>query len=236
MKNKLLAVDCRLSYKSERNLEKMGYKLVKIPENAGFDSPVSAHPDMFITKIDDCLFVDSGIHDLFTNADAQIIGCSREVCDGNFRKYPYDIEFNCVQVGDKLICNKRYTNKTILEYAEANGIAIIDVKQGYAKCSTCVVTNNAVITEDDSIAKKASEYGIEVLKVSKGNVELLGYDYGFIGGACGLIEEKLLAFNGNVFKHPEFDRIFEFCYNRSVGIVGLSDDKLNDIGSIIRID
>ncbi len=235
MKNKQLIVDCRISEKSEKCLEKMGFELIKIPQCNLFDNPVSAHPDMLMTKINNVLFIDSSIHDLFTTKSVKFVERGGEVKNNETLKYPYDIEFNCVQVGDKLICNKKYTNEVIVAYAEKNGITIIDVKQGYAKCSTCVVTDNAIITEDSAIAKKANEFGIEVLKISKGSVGLSGYDYGFIGGASGLIENKLLAFNGNILNHPDFERIFEFCYKHSVGIVCLSDEKLYDIGSIIRI-
>jgi len=235
MMNKYLAVDYRISSKSEISLLKMGYKLIKIHQSNSLEYPVGAHPDMFMTKIDEYLFVSGTVHNLFTNFGSKIIICNREVSEDHCLRYPYDIEFNCVQVGNKLICNKKYTNRTVVEYAEKNDITVIDTKQGYAKCSTCVVGDNAVITEDDSIAENAAEYGIDVLKISKGSVGLDGYNYGFIGGASGLIENKLLAFNGNLHSHPDFDKIFKFCFDRGVGIVSLSDDELYDIGSIIRI-
>ncbi len=234
--NKYLAVDSRISNDSEITLIKMGYKLIKVPQIEYLDTAVSAHPDMSMARINDVLFISSDVHESFISIGEKTVICNREGSAGEDKlNYPRDIEFNCVQVGNKLICNKKYTNSKILDYAEKNELIIIDVKQGYAKCSTCVVTDNAIITEDTSIADKAAEYGIDVLKITKGSVGLCGYDYGFIGGAGGLIEKSLLAFNGNLFSHPDFYKIFEFCYNSSVGIVSLSSGKLYDIGSIIRI-
>lgn len=235
MKNKILAVDYKISADSERTLTRMGYNLLKICENKMLDVTVSSHPDMTMSVMGDTLFVDSAIYNSFININVNAVKCSRGFSSENKLNYPYDIEYNCVQVGSNLICNKKYTNGKILEFAKKNGIRIIDSKQGYAKCSTCVVSDNAIITEDDSIERCASENGIDVLKISKGFVKLEGYDYGFIGGASGLIEKNLLAFNGDISKHPDFQKIFKFCYKYSVGIISLSADALYDIGSIIRI-
>ncbi len=187
------------------------------------------------------MFCDKTVHNLFTckmpdsNEENKIIFCDRGVDIQNNYGYPYNIGFNCVNVGNKLICNKKYSCKTVLDYAEKNGIEILDVKQGYAKCSTCVVADNAIITEDESIAWRAEENGIDVLKIEKGYVKLDGYDYGFIGGCSGLIENNLLAFNGNINLHPEYEKIHEFCKRHGVQIIGLCGREPMDIGSIIRI-
>jgi hypothetical protein len=61
---------------------------------------------------------------------------------------------------------------------------IIDVKQGYTKCSVLPVSNNAFITDDISIYNQCVSFGIDVLYVGKGDVSLPGYNYGFIGGCA----------------------------------------------------
>ena len=181
------------------------------------------------------MFVDNSVKELFTFVKNVKVLNREAVVSENIYRYPEDIEFNCVHVGKSLICNRKHTHSEIIKYAENSNINIINVNQGYAKCSVCVVSDNAIITEDDSIAKNATENGIDVLQIKKGFVKLPGYDYGFIGGSSGLIEKELIVFNGNIENHPDFDRIHKFCEHYNVKILSLSDEVLCDIGTIYRI-
>lgn len=65
--------------------------------------------------------------------------------------YPYDVSLNAAFFGDKIICNRNYVAREILDYAECNGLKLIHTNQGYSKCSVCIVSENAVITADDNI-------------------------------------------------------------------------------------
>lgn len=235
--SKLIVVSENIYPESKIKLCKMGFTLLDFKSQCSIEKSVSAHPDMFITQLGDKLIYDNAINKLFTNLRGKenIIESDMGQDSEKILEYPHNIGFNCVKVGDKLICNKKYTCSRVIKYAGENGIEILDVKQGYAKCSTCVISDNAIITEDESIAECAEKNGIDVLRIQKGHVKLDGYDYGFIGGCSGLIENKLVAFNGNVFLHPDCKRILDFCYNHSVGIVNLCDKELYDVGSIIRI-
>ena len=235
MNNKILAVDSRISENSRTKLDELGFTIIKIPQNPMFDGAVSGHSDMFISKINGELFVDNSVKELFTFVKNVKVLNREAVVSENIYRYPEDIEFNCVHVGKSLICNRKHTHSEIIKYAENNNINIINVNQGYAKCSVCVVSDNAIITEDDSIAKNATENGIDVLQIKKGFVKLPGYDYGFIGGCSGLIEKELIVFNGNIENHPDFDRIHKFCEHYNVKILSLSDEVLCDIGTIYRI-
>ena len=232
--SKILVVDENIYEKSAQSLEKLGFSLIKMPKNDVLEEKISSHPDMSVARIKNDIFIDSTIAHLFGEA-ASIKKCQRNRTSGSVYSYPESIEFNCAAVGDRLICYEKYTIKQILEYANKCGMKIVNVKQGYSKCSVCVVNNNAIITEDDSIEREANKCGIDVLKISKGHVKLHGYDYGFIGGCSGLIDENLLAFNGSIEIHPDYDRIYEFCIRHCIKIISLSNENLYDIGSIIRI-
>ena len=213
----------------------MGYEVVAIPQNPCYDKPISAHPDIFMTKINDNIFVDGAVHSMFINF--QKISCvGRGQAQTGKYKYPEDVYLNCAQVGGYLICNEKFTCTDVIQFALNSGIKIVDVKQGYAKCSVCVVSDNAIITEDAGIAETVSKNtDIDVLMIEKGHVGLSGYDYGFFGGCGGLIENNLLAFNGNIENHPDYDKISSFCKKHGVETVSLSDEGLYDIGTIIRI-
>ncbi len=231
--NKYLAVDSRLNLENCKKLESYGYNLIKIPIQSCLDEPVSAHPDMSLLKLGNVLFITDGVKDLFTNVQKiEVVGKSQLE---NKLNYPDDVYLNCAVVGNKLICNEKYIHSTVLDYAKNIGYEIVNVKQGYAKCSTCVISHNAIITEDNSIANGCAKAGIDVLKISKSFVRLDGYNYGFIGGCSGLIEDKLVVFNGNIFLHPDGKLIQEFCNKHGVRFICLCKDELYDVGSIIRL-
>ena len=110
----------------------------------------------------------------------------------------------------------------------------MDVKHGYAKCSICSVGENAIITADPSIAKTAKKNGIDVLKTEASHTRLDGYDCGFIGGASGDDGENIY-FCGNLEKHPDGEKIKEFCKKHGRGVVCLSDEPLYDYGTLFFI-
>lgn len=229
MKNKVL-LDTRINRKSVETLIKLGYEPVFIPECKNLQKPVSAHPDMSVFTIDCVIFTTRELVHLF--GDREVVVCKREE---EPLKYPKDIMFNCAVVGNNVLCKIDNTNKKVLEYLSLNNYNIVNVNQGYAKCSTCIVSDNAIITEDENIEQAAIKSGIEVLKIKKGFVNLDGYEYGFIGGASGLLNNNLLCFNGNIEKHPDYSRICGFCRKFNVEILSLNDDVLYDVGSIIAI-
>lgn len=72
------------------------------------------------------------------------------------------------------------------------------VNQGYTRCATAVVAKDAIITMDLGIRALAQFLGIDVLLVHEENVFLDGYDYGFLGGCCGLIDKNVVAFTGKL--------------------------------------
>jgi hypothetical protein len=83
------------------------------------------------------------------------------------------------------------------------------------------------------IEKALKNNGVEVLLISPGNIELKGFDYGFIGGA-GFYNNGTVYFFGNVKKHPDYDKIKQFCdsYNSDIEIL-CQDMPLTDIGSAV---
>ena len=149
--------------------------------------------------------------------------------------YPYDIEFNCALVGKSLICNRKYTNSKILEAITENGCKIINVNQGYSKCSVCIVSENAIITEDKGIANACRKEGIDVLLLETRGVKLDGYDYGFIGGSSGTLGDGRIVFASCIENHTEYKSISDFCVKYGKTPVSMSDEPLYDVGSIIEL-
>ena len=93
------------------------------------------------------------------------------------------------------------------------------------------MSENAIITADEGIAKTAAAHGIDVLKIREGYVDIDGYGYGFIGGASGACDDAVY-FCGDILSHPDGQKIADFCEKHSKRCVSLSNDTLFDVGTL----
>lgn len=149
--------------------------------------------------------------------------------------YPNNILLNCLAINNCLIGKIDFIAKEVVEYCNIKNFKLINVNQGYTKCSTCVVNNNSIITEDESISNVLQRNNFDVLKIRKGFVHLEGAEYGFIGGASGLISNDTLFFTGDITKHPDYEKINKFCLERNIKISYIENKTLEDIGGIILL-
>lgn len=156
-------------------------------------------------------------------------------------EYPSDIPYNAACTGRYLICNAAFTAAEILDFTRSSAqdsktsnlpLTLVDVKQGYAKCSVVIVDERSIITYDRGIAKSATSAGLDVLLVEPGHVELRGYNTGFIGGASGRVGGEII-FNGDLSAHPDFEAIRLFIEERCLKCVWFEGWPLTDIGSIV---
>lgn len=151
------------------------------------------------------------------------------------KDYPNNVMLNCVVLNDKLICNTKTITDEVLQMAIKDNLKIINVNQGYTKCSTCIVNENAIITSDKSIYKSCKNE-MDVLLIRQGYIELTGTDYGFIGGSSFKYNRNTLVFSGNIELHPDYESIKSFAENHNVELLSLTENTMIDIGSIIPID
>ena len=141
--------------------------------------------------------------------------------------YPHDIALNALPVGDLLFCNVRYTSPAVLALA---GEAV-DVRQGYAACSTLALTDRCIVTADPSIARAAEKRNIDVLPITPGHIALPGYDTGFIGGATAKVGNTVWFF-GDPSTHPDFAAVESACLSCGLEMRSLLDAPLTDHGGI----
>jgi len=151
--------------------------------------------------------------------------------------YPGDVALNAARIGNRLVCNEKATAPELLEAARQTGLEVINVRQGYAKCSLCIVSENAVITADEGLACSLNQAGLDVLKIIPGCIRLPGYGYGFIGGCCGKLDATTMAFAGDILTHPDGKKILSFLESHGVSSCNLLEEgeKLLDIGSILPV-
>lgn len=199
-------------------LAEHGYQIIPTENINIFHQPEQKHVDMQLLKIRDRIFT---LKDCMKKAG---------------KSYPENVLLNCLYFRDKLYGKLSAVDSMVLSYCREQNMELVNVNQGYTRCSTLVINDNAVITADKSIEKAIKNGGAEVLLISAGNILLEGFEYGFIGGA-GFRDNNTTYFFGNVKKHPDYDKIKVFCERHYSTIEILCEDKpLTDIGGAVVLD
>ncbi len=224
IKMKKIIIDARY----EKNAQKQwGSKYEIIPSFCceKIAEPVAYHPDMSLCKIGDTFISCPESYDYYKNIFGKnLIKGKTELLS----HYPYDIAYNVMVYQDIALGKEEFLDSVVKDELERQGIKLINVNQGYAKCS-CAVAKEGIITADDGIYNELVKYGVNALKITPGYVELAGYDCGFIGGATGEID-GVLTFFGDVSAHPDFEKIRNFCK-----ISYIKDFPLTDVGTFLCI-
>lgn len=217
-------------------LKREGIKVLKTEPCPDLYGAVSYHPDMFLHHVGGKIIVAA------PNAPENVL---RRLADEGFtivrgdkyisRKYPDDIAYNVARICNCAVCSVRFTDRVLLKYLYEAGVKIIDVKQGYAKCSICIVDSKSVITSDKGIYDALNRHSFDVLLVSPGHISLPDLDYGFIGGASGLISNDIIFFSGDIKAHPDFEKIESFLKKHGKKICSVDDCSLTDLGTFVPL-
>lgn len=213
-------------------LKKSGVEVIPVPDCKLLPSPVCSHADMLMFKASEKLWImEKSTYDKvdFPESDIRVITDTFEC--GTVAEYPYDIRFNAALVGDFLFCREKYISPLILENTSAK---IVDVKQGYARCSMCIVNDHSFITADTSLKNAGERCGLDVLLISPGHIILNGYNYGFIGGAS-FVKDNNVYFFGNISLHPDYKRIHDFIKSHNANEIILSDEAMYDFGGLFFV-
>lgn len=251
------------------DLRRAGHEVFELLPGDTVYEAVAAHPDIYMCRtlrtlsIDDSIKTRPDIREIYDRQMAEKLDGDSETpmipamnTEGNTAvvfqmgnigpEYPYDVPYNAVCTDKYFIHNLEYTSPILAERARAEGLELINVKQGYTKCS-CIVVGGALVTADRGIANTIEAYnsmlkedgqeedGIDLLLVEPGHVKLPGFDTGFIGGTSGQVRDKVY-FNGDLSEHPDFEKIAEFVWKHGAEPVWYSGEPLTDIGSIMYID
>ncbi len=211
-------------------LTQLGYQCIDVIPSGRVSPPICRHTDVLYKKLDNTTIIASA--------------CQRP----NFpllKKLGYRIIIN-----DKL--KPGYKTESLLNYVINNKYFIfnpktaerpdkefltvqkeINVNQGYTGCSTICVNDDAYITDDENIYKTLADNNIDCLLIGKGDIELEGYDYGFIGGASVKLNENEILFFGDIKNKEDKNRISEFMKKYNVQPIFIEGKKLKDIGSAL---
>lgn len=202
-------------------LENSGYVIRTFPGLCTVSSLVDNHPDVLLCK-------------LGAKPESPIY---EGVSDKLSPVYPNDCRYNAACTGKFFIHKLDISDSELLVAAKVNcgdELKLVDVRQGYTKCSTVIVDEESIITYDKGIAKPCEMAGMNVLLVEPGFVKLRGADTGFIGGASGRVSDEIV-FNGDLSAHPNLKKITAFIEARGLGCKWFDSYELEDIGSIITV-
>ena len=225
-------VDYRIDEIEKLNLSKLDLEVILCPPCEDLYNAVCGHPDMLIHFINEkTLLVHKSMPNQFISYlernDLKIIFSKDELKIN----YPKDIILNAISLKDFFIHILAFTDKNLLN--SINNKKLINVKQGYSKCSTAIINDQAIITSDKGICSALRYEGLDVLLLPPGDILLPGLNYGFIGGCCGLINKSQLLFYGNLDFYLYGNEVKDFLKKYGVEPIYLRNGKLIDRGSLI---
>ena len=119
-----------------------------------------------------------------------------------------------------------------MEIAKKQGKTLVNVNQSYPNCSILRLDDESAITADRGLYKALCSIGIDTLLISEGHISLPPYRYGFIGGASGVFDGRVMFF-GNIDLHPDGEKIRQFISARGKKCISLSREPLRDFGGMI---
>jgi len=211
-------------------LDSLGISALWLPDNTLVDTRLSGHADLSaINTPDKGLLLAPYLRKSPFVSSLDGLGIAygfADISQGN--TYPADAGLNICSFGEVTVCNPKTA------YMPATAGNVIPVKQGYSRCSVCVVSEKAVITADKGIAS-ALENTADVLVISQDGVVLDGFDCGFIGGAAFKVSSDKLCFSGCLDRLPDKAHILDFLDRHGVSPVYLTDSPLFDFGGAVPI-
>ena len=222
----------------QNSIKSLGIDALFMPDNPYVDVRLSGHADLSVLHLGgDRLLLAPYLKGSSFSRQLEDRGFDIQFADiEQSALYPNDAQMNVCILGNKVIYNPQTGSDAIVKYLTiGNGAIHVSSRQGYSRCSVCVVNDNAIITADEGICRSAKAHGIDVLKIRPGYIDLPGFDHGFIGGASFKISDTKLAFTGRLDSHPDAEQMIGFASLHNVDIVYITYKPAFDIGGAVPI-
>lgn len=220
------------------NLKKLNVKTI-IPtiKSKTVDDSISYHPDIVIHPVnEDTLIISPEVFDYY---DEKLKGLGIKLIKGETNlqsRYPMDIAYNVGRVDNFAFHKLQHTDSIIKSYLKNENVELININQGYSKCSMAVINQNSIITADKSIYLKLLDLGYDALLIRPGHIILEKQKYGFFGGATGNFAPNIVFLSGHINDHPDKIIIERFIKEKQVEIIYLSKEQITDLGTIICLN
>ena len=221
----------------DESLRSLEIEPIYCPSNPDIDERLSGHCDLSVLhERDNTVFLAPYLKNSVFSAELERTGCNTLYPQVNMgEKYPEDSRFNLCLLKNTFFYSPKVSSINIVDHLISNEMKPIAIKQGYCRCSTCIVNERSIITSDTTVYQRALVNDMDCLLISPGYISLEGFDYGFIGGSSFKISDDQLCFTGNINKHPDKESILAFLKKHHVYPVFLTDLPIFDIGSAVPL-
>lgn len=225
-------VDYRTTENEINSLKKLNYDVIKIPKDNNLYEAINGHTDIQLNILNKhTLIVNKNINlsfkQLLETKNINFIESDSVLSS----KYPSNISLNAYITDNYLVHNLKFTDKKILDYCKNK--KNINVNQGYTKCSILPLREKAIITNDAGIYNILKSEDFDILLLPFGDIELNGFNYGFIGGVGGMISSDSMAFFGSLDNYTFGNEVKKILYKYDIKPIYLSNTKLIDRGSLL---
>lgn len=227
-------VDYRTTSAEINALKNLNFDIIKIPKDENLYTAINGHVDIQLNILDkrhSTIIINKNIPKSFKDE----LSCKNinfiESNNTLSYEYPNNIALNAYITDNYLIHNLKFTDKKILEFCKNK--KLINVKQGYSKCSILPLREKVIITNDKGIYNTLIKENFDILLLPFGDIELSGLNYGFIGGAGGMISDECIAFFGSLENYTFGDDVKKFLYKYDIKPIYLNNGKLIDRGSLL---
>lgn len=215
-------------------LNKFNIKTFPSFEGKILKGAVKTHPDMSLFKYDEETLIASResfdyYNEIFKGTKINIINADEDPHE----KYPSDVKFNALRVGEHLICKKDVCAKNIIKRFDEE--KIINSSQGYVKCSVIDIGSEYFASDDKYLYEIIKSLGQKCILLDKGFVKIKDYDYGFIGGASGYARDKIFL-TGKIINEANRIRLEEFSREINKELIYLTEYDIFDIGTLMIME
>ncbi len=224
----MLIISNKASLEFKNFLTDQNIDFIETIDNPNLDKRIADHPDLSLFVLDrDNIVVAEEVFPYYKDklSSKNLIKGS-SVC----KKYPEDCIYNLFTFKDFYIHND-FTEENIERILKEKDYKHLFVKQGYSRCSV-IPLRESLLTSDYGIYKSLKDK-VDIILLENDKIELDGFDQGFVGGTCGIVEDKLI-FTGDILMHKSFDIIKKACDRENIEIIYPKTD-LTDLGSLICI-
>lgn len=209
---------------------KSGYACYPVITSNRVSAPICAHSDVLYQKIDANTIIISACQ-IANKEMLERAGYNVMIYDNLNSGYKDECKLNFIINGTTIIHNPKTSAVNQLDIF--NDYRKIEVRQGYTKCSTIAVNENAYITDDSNIYHRLIKNDIDCLLINKGEINLDGYDYGFIGGAAVKLDKNHILFLGDFKNKSDRLSVTNFLKKYDIEPLFIKNKQLNDIGSAL---
>lgn len=227
---KRLLIDKNISKESVEFLSSLGYSIIFSTEIEDITNSTATHPDMQFVKIADKKAI---VSSQSLNYYKRLLpDFEFDIVNGICSPYPNDTALNFVFIGQNAIC----TDHQICKVKQLHRYNCNVVKQGYTKCSICILNDKAILTGDRGIANSLENSTVKVYFLPCNEIKLNGYNNGFWGGATGIVDKDKVYFNGNIEKLSCYNDLINILEKEKIEPIYHKNTDLYDNGSIILLD